>query len=359
MVDPFAFVIEDSQISSSQEEILRRCPFLGEPVDSPDDGGPPTLPGTALGPGRDRGSQDLFLVPPEKQSSAFEFRPCRCHKGVQTDDDFTGYADAAVYFDLSDDPDAAVAGCSRVNDEDSSIEIFNCEIDKIQISRREWSPKDSIGESPHKRMKTSEQNPDFQSSEAGFGIEPQKIGDKLRTCEEKLVSDQKSPCNFGAEPRPQQNIQIGKEVPLGFAGNPVEKNLGSGKNLGCHVTQSEIATNTEECIENIEGRGRICEAEKLACSSRGNQTVNEIAETSEKKGGDERQNLRVLQPSMAACLKDIAERKNENGKSASFVFDVLKALTEETSQKDDLEDISFVELARFRDITFPTPYWWI
>ncbi|KAI9124510.1 hypothetical protein K1719_004432 [Acacia pycnantha] len=369
-------MIEDCQIPSSQEEILRDCPLLGQPINSPGGGVRSILPEIAQDAGEDRVYRDVFVTPPEEQSY---FSPCVCHKAVQTDDVsvtqgfdyFTRYADGAMSVDLGDDSDlrfsldelnlmtdtTMVAGCSFWNDGARVIEISNGKIDKFQVSGGEMSPNDSIGEPRHKRTKASEQNPGFKSSQACSEIEPQKIGDDLQNCEATLVSNQKSPCNSAAVPRPQQNIQIGSSKENDFVGISVEKNLGSGENLGSHLTPSGIARSTEEYVENIESKEQNREAEKLAGTSEGNKKVNKIAETSVNNGSGKLQKLRII----AERLKDITKGKTEDEKSVSFVFDVFKALTttEDSEKEDSLENVSFLEIARSRGFTFPTPWWWM
>ncbi|KAK4279401.1 hypothetical protein QN277_011188 [Acacia crassicarpa] len=373
--DPFVFMIEDCQIPSSQEEILRDCPLLGQPINSPGDGVTSILPEIAQDAGEDRVCRDVFVTPPEEQSY---FSPCVCHKAVQTDDEsvtqgfdyFTRYADGAMSVDLGDDSDlrfsldelnlmtdtTMVAGCSFWNDGARGIEISNGKKDKFQVSGRELSPNDTIGEPRHKRMKALEQNLGFKSSQACSEIEPQKIGDDLQICEATLVSNQKGPCNSVADPRCQENIQIGSDKENDFVGISVEKNLGSGENLGNHLTPSGIAS-TEEYVENIESKEQNCEAEKLAGISEGNKKVNETAETSENNGSGKLTKLRII----AERLKDITKGKSEDEKAVSFVFDVFKALTttEDSEKEDNLENVSFLELARSRGFTFPTPWWWM
>lgn len=254
--------------------------------------------------------------------------------------DFSEYAEAAEFVDLSDDWELGfvqvklkqrvdrelAAECSRGIDGAGVSDISNSEFDKYRFSKRELSSKDGLGESPLKKRKISEQNPGFDSSQVCLEIE-------------------------------SQNVLIGKEM-------PVEKNLDSCENVGSHITESEIERSArkiklhdiEECVENSESREGICEAEKLQCTGEGNKSVNEIAETSEvQKSGDKQPERRVLPSSIRECLENEAKEK-ENGEGNGFIFDVLKAL-KENSEEDSLENISWLQLAEARGFNFPRPCW--
>lgn len=407
--DPFAYITELCHISSSQEEVLRHCPFVGETVNLPADDAPPnpnpdgvpaastdiamaTLTETAQDAGKDRGSQDVFHTPPEQQSSmptssdkqrSVDFHHCTVNKMLEIDDethgfvDFSEYAEAAESVDLSDDSELGfpqvklekrddgvlVAECSRGGNGVGVNEISNCEIDKFRLSKRESSSRENLGESPPKKMKHAEQNPGFESSQACSGIEPHIIGEDAWNREPKMVSNSKSPCNFEAEPQPQQNVQTGKEMCLGkenaCGGTPVEKNLGSQSEIARNVEKINLHS-TEECDEISESREEIFEAKKLPCTGERNKTVNEVAETSERqKRADEQSELRLLPPSIREPLENAAKGEKEDGKgnNNSFVFDVLKALTEDSEDDDSIDNVSWVELANARGFGLPRPRW--
>lgn len=107
--DPFAYMMELCHISSSQEEILRYCPFVGQTVNlavdeaSPSAGGIPvastgiamkTLTAeTPQDSGKDSGPQDVFHTPPEQSSlptsqlRSVDFHHCIINGAVETDNE--------------------------------------------------------------------------------------------------------------------------------------------------------------------------------------------------------------------------------------------------------------------------------
>lgn len=403
MNDSFAYMLELCHISSSQEEILRHCPFVGQTIDLRDDAASASagrvpaastgiatvaLKGTPRGGGKDSGPQHVFHSPRDKSSlpasgdqlRSVGFEHCAINKAAEAgfDDEttglvnFCGYTEAELV-DLTDGLDLgfpqlklrqmvnreSVAECSRGIDEDGVSKASKRDFDQFRFLRGELSSKDGIGESPLKKLKLPEQNPGFDSSQARIGIESQKT---------------KSPCNFGGDALPQHNVVMGKEECSGVGSKenawgrmPVGKNLGSLENLGSHATQSEIATSSrnfklhdiEECVKDSKSRGGIFEDDKLPrTGGEGNKSGNEVIEveaSGRQKRADKQPGLRVLPSSILGCLENAAKDK-EKGKDNSFVFYVLKSLKGNSNQ-DNLENVSMLQIAKTSGVTFPRPSW--
>ncbi|XP_061354832.1 uncharacterized protein LOC133299392 [Gastrolobium bilobum] len=400
--EPYAFMVNLSRISSSQEEHLNRNIFVGDTHNdnaaSPIYGDFPVSSAgivmVSLPESQEEGApQDVFHTPPEESSLptsddqrrtvTVDVDRCAINQVVDVDCgtqgfvDLCGYSDGTDFVDLGRDSELGfsdvpltqeidgglVAECSHGVEGDRLGEIPECQFDEFGVLQRELS---DLGELPVKKLKLSDKNLGFDSSRDCFGIQLQKVEEGVGDCKGKLVSeaDTESPCNFGEDHQPQENVLDGEQIPVdaGKEDNccreiSMDKNLGCGENFETQVVQLESKTNV--------GDVEFCEGDKLPCTVEGNKSsdgVIVIEASRRQESSDEEPGLRVLPISIRDGLENAAnelESGKVREKKKCPVFFVLKVLSENNRQVEDyVDNVSLLEAAKLRGITFPRPRWW-
>ncbi|KAI4327227.1 hypothetical protein L6164_019715 [Bauhinia variegata] len=296
--DPYVFLIGLCEIPSKQEDLLLRCPIVGDKANSHLDEPRPTSDGmleasagivisslteTESDGKENSGSEDIFHTPPQMSSlPTSDDQPkspavyhCTVNKTVEFGEetmDFVDFAGADTESWFSE----VVAECSRRTDGAAVSQTYDCELNKVPVLERELSLKDGLASREFSMEVTIEANACGESS--------------------------------------------------------AEKSLGSGENLGTQVVEPEIVRS--------EGNFTFHGGGVEACVGNGENSepphTGEINETSERQNRTRERPRERVPPS---------------------IFDVLNVVGGD-SEEDSLENVSLVKIAKNRGMTFPSPRWW-
>lgn len=336
--DPFASITKLCHVSASQEERLRHCSFALESdgCSGHDDGdsSDPTQsmevdvastgivmvsPPESSEEKDDSNPHDVFQTPTEGSllaSSEEQQQPMAVDGPRHSDAEaLAGCTDGSEAVDLGKDSDlgfSEVELAQRVYDEDSV-----CESEKLGLLRRESSLKESLAESPSKKLKILDPN---------------------------LASEAPEPCTGAlsdSDPEIHQNTEI--------------------------IEDSEVEANDEE----IKVCGESSAKRKLAFPYGDTEIVQSESEedweeTEEGEVNHEKANAskiyRVLPVSMHVPAENRAERVDNNGGlngKEVTILDVLKFLKDGCDEEDDsLKSVSIFDMCKQQGMTFPQPCWW-
>ncbi|MED6158553.1 hypothetical protein PIB30_033673 [Stylosanthes scabra] len=318
--DPFHFLFRFSEISPSQEQLLRQRAFKGEEsANSRDEALPPpssalfetesagvfisSLPETqSPGVFDARGStqeQDVFHTPPEKSSvpSSGEKPPDHCTVNQELD----AFNDSLEFVDFGD---SQGAGFDNL-DWDSDLGFS--EVQLTQRDKREW-----ISQSPRgiKRDGVDEVTDEFQVKKSKI-LDPQSGSDFSRVC-------------------------------LGIDSLETQQSNGNCKGV-VDVEPLQVCGANEIPMQENEG-------DELMCGEEGQNMENSVHE-----------------------LEFPGEEKVQKKNKSSTVFQVLRFLAEEEVQKlssnnkeaggagaddDDIENAGFLDVVKIGGVDLPHPRWW-
>ncbi|CAJ1943254.1 unnamed protein product [Sphenostylis stenocarpa] len=336
--DSFNFLFDLSQVSPSQEQLLR-APSVGPHTHHSPSPSPSPSPASADSPPRsntivmvsppdslDAVPQEVFHTPPENSS-----RPSSCNQpraattgdhrcavnhAVDVDAGTQGFVDlceGAEFVDLGRDSELGFSESSLGARRDVLDEIRDDRLDEFAIFERELS---DLGEPPVKKPKLSEGDLGVDSSGGCVEVQSQKGEEGVENCEGNLVSE-------------------------------AEKNY------------DENNCSTQN-LETLVGDVSLCESEKVACTFERNKSSDGVVEGSGMgKKSDRKVVLRELPPSMRGPSENAASKVEFGNSQKKNVFDVLRVLSEISNEEDEnLDDISLLEVAEACGITFPRPRWW-
>ena len=414
MGDPFQSLLEPCHISSSQEDLLRNCPFTrqshdGSGEDSPDSGGVPvessgiimlSLPESTY---EETTPQDEFQTPPEEvqpASSAEQRAPAfdRQHE-VWVDDDKEGSVaadvsctDGAATVELGKDSDLGFSGptsavkvvaVSNVDGVGAS-EVSESGVEKCRVLLR--GSQEASGEPPSKKPNIYEENSGTRSPKESVEIV------SVRNIKSPLKSPLKSPGNLNINSvspgncntiSPQNNQ--GNEIMLiedtlvkkkpCFPESEFEDTGGvSGLGEDPMKTDSDVDVTKREGVENGKSNGDVSEGDILQ-SIVGRDTIRKNIEDLEKfkyiirsvRNGpplppllsEVPQARRELPLSICGPVEDAARDSVTGNRQQVTVVDVLKILCGECDwNAEETEETDILEIAKRRGMTFPRPRWW-
>ncbi|KAJ7944678.1 Kelch repeat-containing protein [Quillaja saponaria] len=406
--DPYGFMLELCRVSFSQEDLLRRRPFVGDSVeeDEPSCSGEipvastgitmMSLPETQDERNDSSTPQDVFHTPPEEpalstnddQPRTMEFEHCTVNRTVFDDEaeDVDYWADCiegGSSVDLGRDSDLGFSevemtrriGSHGVHGVD---EFTDLKLNEVRVLEREVSLKDGLGELPSKRLKLSEQNLGLDTSTDCFGIESPKPREHI-VSKGKMACDEASLYNCGSDS--QENVIIteqllaetsdddGEEHAIGESSGT--KNLDSCENLNAQVIQSELEQSSgggfsfggvervaevEKCVVNSAINEEICEADKMPHCVVQNKATHEVSETVEDHDmSDNHPGKPGLPSSIFGWMENAAKGLDSGKLPQARILDVLKVLK---PNEESLEDVSLLEVAKKRGMDFPRPRWW-
>eukprot|EP00261_Vitis_vinifera_P017176 XP_010646740.1 PREDICTED: uncharacterized protein LOC104878305 isoform X1 [Vitis vinifera] len=386
MGDPFQSLLEPCHISSSQEDLLRNCPFTrqshdGSGEDSPDSGGVPvessgiimlSLPESTY---EETTPQDEFQTPPEEvqpASSAEQRAPAfdRQHE-VWVDDDKEGSVaadvsctDGAATVELGKDSDLGFSGptsavkvvaVSNVDGVGAS-EVSESGVEKCRVLLR--GSQEASGEPPSKKPNIYEENSgnlNINSVSPGNcnTISPQNNqGNEIMLIEDTLVK--KKPCFPESEFEDTGGVS-------GLGEDPMK-------------TDSDVDVTKREGVENGKSNGDVSEGDILQ-SIVGRDTIRKNIEDLEKfkyiirsvRNGpplppllsEVPQARRELPLSICGPVEDAARDSVTGNRQQVTVVDVLKILCGECDwNPEETEETDILEIAKRRGMTFPRPRWW-
>lgn len=351
--DPFDFLFPVSEISPSQEDLLRLCAFPGESVNAGDMAPPSSslfpadsaglllcsLPETqdagkgASGSSGTQEQEDVFHTPPEKSSvPSSGDQPsdhCTLNQELGTHDDALGFVDLG---------DSQGTGCVNL-DRDSNLGFAEVQpaqgvegefvpqsprgikrdavAEDFEGFERESCSRDGIGdgELSMKKSKLSGPESGFDSPRAFFGVESQEA-------QEGNGNGAENPCNVeGDVVEPLKFVLPGEQV---FGDNEISLQENAANELGCgeEGLKVENAGNELECGE---------EGQKMENAG------NELVVVGEEEEGQRKKNTSVFD-----VLKFLAENSDDN----------------EEEDDDDLGNASLLDAVKICGIDFPRPRWW-
>ncbi|KAL6349507.1 hypothetical protein AAG906_034164 [Vitis piasezkii] len=386
MGDLFQSLLEPCHISSSQEDLLRNCPFTrqsddGSGDDSPGSGGVPvessgiimlSLPEST---NDETTPQDEFQTPPEEvqpASSAEQRAPAfdRQHE-VWVDDDKEGSVaadvsctDGAATVELGKDSDLGFSGptsavkvvaVSNVDGVGAS-EVSESGVEKCRVLLR--GSQEASAEPPSKKPNIYEENSgnlNINSVSPGNcnTISPQNNqGNEIMLIEDTLVK--KKLCFPESEFEDTGGVS-------GLGEDPMK-------------TDSDVDVTKREGVENGKSNGDVSEGDILQ-SIVGRDTIRKNIEDLEKfkyiirsvRNGpplppllsEVPQARRELPLSICGPVEDAARDSVTGNRQQVTVVDVLKILCGECDwNPEETEETDILEIAKRRGMTFPRPRWW-
>lgn len=342
--DPFGFLLPLCHVSSSQEERLRRCPFAPERYNPENDESSSestaeipvdstgiimvSLPETEEGDDNSH-SLEVFHTPPEESAaqSSNELRPtvdsvdggdvcCRSPDGggeTVVVGVGSSEVDGAGTVDLSRDSDLGFLEVQLTQRENvysdlnrSPVEVPVTESKGARVLRRELSLDDSLGKSPLKKLKISEQN--------------------VEESDEELDPERATPPNHGSA--------LAKSGEQSSAKRKLE------------FTEND---NSTEVIElGTEPDKDVFEMRNAA--SNGINGGNALQETAQLPPACRRR--------LPSSLLGQAENDGDKGNREEEVtmLDVLRLSKDDSD--DGFSSCGLLEICRRRGLTFPRPAWW-
>eukprot|EP00261_Vitis_vinifera_P017177 XP_010646741.1 PREDICTED: uncharacterized protein LOC104878305 isoform X2 [Vitis vinifera] len=371
MGDPFQSLLEPCHISSSQEDLLRNCPFTrqshdGSGEDSPDSGGVPvessgiimlSLPESTY---EETTPQDEFQTPPEEvqpASSAEQRAPAfdRQHE-VWVDDDKEGSVaadvsctDGAATVELGKDSDLGFSGPT------SAVKV-------VAVSNVDGVGASEVSESGVEKCRvllrgSQEASGNLNINSVSPGncntISPQNNqGNEIMLIEDTLVK--KKPCFPESEFEDTGGVS-------GLGEDPMK-------------TDSDVDVTKREGVENGKSNGDVSEGDILQ-SIVGRDTIRKNIEDLEKfkyiirsvRNGpplppllsEVPQARRELPLSICGPVEDAARDSVTGNRQQVTVVDVLKILCGECDwNPEETEETDILEIAKRRGMTFPRPRWW-
>ncbi|MED6157852.1 hypothetical protein PIB30_027239 [Stylosanthes scabra] len=315
--DPFQFLFRFSEISPSQEHLLRQRTFKGESGNSRDEAPPPPpssalfqtesagvfisslpetqSPGVFDARGSTQEQDDVFHTPPEKSSvpSSGEKPPDHCTVNQELD----AFNDSLEFVDFGD---SQGAGCHNL-DMDSDLGFS-----EVQLTQREKTKL--VSQSPRgiKRDGVDEDTDEFQVKKSKI-LEPQSVSDFSRVC-------------------------------LGIESLETQQSNGNCKGVVDIEPLQVCGANEIPMQEN-----------ELMCGEEGQSMENSVRE-----------------------LEFTREEKVQKKNKSSTAFEVLRFLAEQEVQKlssdnkeaagaaaddDDIENAGFLDVMKIGGIDFPHPRW--
>ncbi|XP_010646741.2 uncharacterized protein LOC104878305 isoform X2 [Vitis vinifera] len=371
MGDPFQSLLEPCHISSSQEDLLRNCPFTrqshdGSGDDSPDSGGVPvessgiimlSLPESTY---EETTPQDEFQTPPEEvqpASSAEQRAPAfdRQHE-VWVDDDKEGSVaadvsctDGAATVELGKDSDLGFSGPT------SAVKV-------VAVSNVDGVGASEVSESGVEKCRvllrgSQEASGNLNINSVSPGncntISPQNNqGNEIMLIEDTPVK--KKPCFPESEFEDTGGVS-------GLGEDPMK-------------TDSDVDVTKREGVENGKSNGDVSEGDILQ-SIVGRDTIRKNIEDLEKfkyiirsvRNGpplppllsEVPQARRELPLSICGPVEDAARDSVTGNRQQVTVVDVLKILCGECDwNAEETEETDILEIAKRCGMTFPRPRWW-
>lgn len=314
--DPFDSLTKLCIVSDSQEDILRRCSFAGDPksIDASDFSASQILhlhpshvsmpsPPESLEQREQITSRDAYQPPPEQSGRQ---RP------MAVDDPSLQDTAAAVEGGCVRDVARGV-DLGKNNDLGFRFEVQSkqqsAEIEIIGVCRRKVSESDADGEaeSALKRLKLS--------------------NEALGTVEKLLV-----------------DLEFGKESKL------IDESVRFGEESG-KIDDGKISNGEEtHCNKN---------KEKFAEKKTGNSQPEEPSYLGALNRDPWRHVVPLTTNGSNSKKTDDATSPGDSGTPTSIIMKILKILSQEESEEDKkLGNMSFLEIALHRGMTFPWPCWW-
>ncbi|XP_034681008.1 uncharacterized protein LOC117910928 isoform X2 [Vitis riparia] len=371
MGDLFQSLLEPCHISSSQEDLLRNCPFTrqsddGSGDDSPGSGGVPvessgiimlSLPEST---NDETTPQDEFQTPPEEvqpASSAEQRAPAFDRQNeVWVDDDKEGSVaadvsctDGAATVELGKDSDLGFSGPT------SAVKV-------VAVSNVDGVGASEVSESGVEKCRvllrgSQEASGNLNINSVSPGncntISPQNNqGNEIMLIEDTPVK--KKPCFPESEFEDTGGVS-------GLGEDPMK-------------TDSDVDVTKREGVENGKSNGDVSEGDILQ-SIVGRDTIRKNIEDLEKfkyiirsvRNGpplppllsEVPQERRELPLSICGPVEDAARDSVTGNRQQVTVVDVLKILCGECDWNPaETEETDILEIAKRRGMTFPRPRWW-
>lgn len=365
--DPFASITELCQVSSSQEDHLRHCRFVGEPGEDTQASGetdeqltgimmitpPDSMSENDENDNNTLKDNEIFQTPPENTLTASSDD----HRDNQTvaieDETEGGCTEGEKTVNLGADTDLGFTEVELTQRSGSVNEVIQSELNKIRVLKRELASSERLIESLKKKSKISDNNFHLESPKQCLGESVEKIMKSL----EKLNSIKDSVYNHGYKsPHSNQRSEASGD-------NSSKRKLDfSTENLGLETEATDrglrLSKGLEHCIRNGEG-----------CRSVGNNGNGERTSISGQKRKEDIDNYRYTGPSVhnsgemgrrtrairtlpvSICGKGEMDARNDSKEIT--LLDVLRMLARNCDYDHSLENKSILDVAKSRGMTFP------
>jgi len=357
--DPYDFLFSHSQITSSQEQLLRDLSLGPHSQHSPS---PSTPPASAHSP--DTVPQDAFHTPPENISL-----PSFCDQPRAATE---GHVDLGMDSGLGLS-EMSIGEYSHGARRDALSEMDEGPVKKLKLSEGDLGIDSSGGcvEVQSQKVEEEKNSEGVGNSEGNLVSEEEKVldvFDVFRVLTEISDEEGESLDSFSLSevaeargitfPRPKWWPE-GENLGIDSYGGCVEvqsqkvEEEGVGNSEGNLVSGEEKISDENNCsaenLETIVGNVGLCESEKAACTIEGSRSRDGVVEDSEMG----KKNAAMGKKNAASGMEfgNIQEKMN--------VFDVFRFLSEISNEEgQNLDNISLSEVAEACGLTFPRPRWW-
>lgn len=365
--DPFASITKLCQVSSSQEEHLRHCRFVGEPEEDPQASGeideqltgimmitpPDSMSDNDENDNNALKDNEIFHTPPEDTliSSSDDHRDNQ--RVVIEEEAEGGCTEGEKTVDLGTDTDLGFTEVELTQRSGSANEVIQSELNKIRVLKRELAASERLIESLKKKSKISDNSFRSESPKRCLGESVKKIMKSL----EKLNSNKGSPYNH--EYKSHQSNQSSEAS--GDSSSKRKLDF-STDNLGLETEATDRDLRFSEGLERIIRNGE-------GYRSVGNNGNGEGTSISGRKSKEDIDKYRYTGPSVhnscemgrrtrairslpvTICGK--GERDARNDYKEITLLDVLRMLARNCDYDHSLETKSILDVAKSRGLSFP------